>query len=153
MSKLTFWYMFLYMLNSTFNLYRCKIFTFTPLLVLIVMAQLIPHEEWCASDWELCLNLTNSQNRQKCRNCRYDNTITDTSFNWWPHVFTWTIVDLLSVTGVYTKFSGRLSEEPFPRLIQKLPCILIFKTGQPGCQLNLTEGQIRLDLTSGRPLV
>ena len=83
----------------------------------------------------------------------WHHTITDTSFNWWPHVFTWTIVDLLSVTGVYTEFSGRLSEEPFPRLIQKLPCILIFKTGQPGCQLNLTEGQIRLDLTSGRPLV
>ena len=55
--------------------------------------------------------------------------------------------------GVYTKFSGRLSEEPFPWLIQKFPCILIFKTGQPGCQLNLSEGQIRLDLTSGRPLV
>ena len=55
--------------------------------------------------------------------------------------------------GVYTKFSGRLSEEPFPWLIQKFPCILIFKTGQPGCQLNLSEGQIRLDLTRGRPLV
>ena len=24
---------------------------------------------------------------------------------------------------------------------------------QSGCQLNLSEGQIRLDLTSGRPLV
>ena len=56
-------------------------------------------------------------------------------------------------SGVYTKFSGRLSEEPFPWLIQKFPCVLIFKTGQPGCQLNLSEGQIRLDLTSGRPLV
>ena len=56
-------------------------------------------------------------------------------------------------SGVYTKFSGRLFEEPFPWLIQKFPCILIFKTGQPGCQLNLSEGQIRLDLTSGRPLV
>ena len=55
--------------------------------------------------------------------------------------------------GVYTKFAGRLSEEPFPWLIQKFPCILIFNTGQPGCQLNLPEGQIRLDLTSGRPLV
>ena len=55
--------------------------------------------------------------------------------------------------GVYTKFSGRLSEEPFPWLIQKFLCILIFKIGQPGCQLNLSEGQIRLDLTSGRPLV
>ena len=55
--------------------------------------------------------------------------------------------------GVYTKFSGRLSEEPFPRLIQKFPWILIFKIGQQGCQLNLSEGQIRLDLTSGRPLV
>ena len=55
--------------------------------------------------------------------------------------------------GVYTKFSGRLSEEPFPWLIQKFPCILIFKTGQPGCQLNLSEGQFRLDLTSGRSLV
>ena len=55
--------------------------------------------------------------------------------------------------GVYTKFSGRLSEEPFLWLIQKFPCILIFKTGQPGCQLNLSKGQIRLDLTSGRPLV
>ena len=55
--------------------------------------------------------------------------------------------------GVYTKFSDRLSEEPFPWLIQKFPCILIFKIGQPGCQLNLSEGQIRLDLTSGRPLV
>ena len=55
--------------------------------------------------------------------------------------------------GVYTKFSDRLSEEPFSWLIQKFPCILIFKTGQPGCQLNLSEGQIRLDLTSGRPLV
>ena len=59
----------------------------------------------------------------------------------------------LVVAGVYTKFSGRLSEEPFPWLIQKFPCILIFKTGQPGCQLNLSQGQIRLDLTSGRPLV
>ena len=57
------------------------------------------------------------------------------------------------ISGVYTKFSGRLSEEPFPWLIQKFPCILIFKTGQPGCQLNLSEGQMRLDLTSGRPLV
>ena len=56
-------------------------------------------------------------------------------------------------TGVYTKFSGRLSEEPFPWLIQKFPCIFIFKIGQPGCQLNLSAGQIRLDLTSGRPLV
>ena len=56
-------------------------------------------------------------------------------------------------SGVYTKFSGRLSEEPFPWLIQKFPCILIFNIGQPGCQLNLSEGQIRLDLTSGRPLV
>ena len=54
---------------------------------------------------------------------------------------------------VYTKISGRLSEEPFPWLIQKFPCILLFKTGQPGRQLNLSEGQIRLDLTSGRPLV
>ena len=53
--------------------------------------------------------------------------------------------------GVYTKFSGRLSEEPFPWLIQKFPCILIFKTGQPGCQLNLSEGQNRLDLTGGWP--
>ena len=58
-------------------------------------------------------------------------------------------------SGVYTKFSGRLSEEPFPWLIQKFPCIFIhvFRTGQPGCQLNLSERQIRLDLTSGRPLV
>ena len=56
-------------------------------------------------------------------------------------------------TGVYIKFSGRLSEEPFPWLMQKFPCILIFKTGQPRCQLNLSEGHIRLDLTSGRPLV
>ena len=58
-----------------------------------------------------------------------------------------------SVAGVYTKFSGRLSEEPFIWLMQKFPCILLFKIGQPGCQLNLPEGQIRLDLTSGRPLV
>ena len=54
--------------------------------------------------------------------------------------------------GVYTKFSLRLSEEPFPWLIQKFPCTLIFKTGQLGCQLNLSRGQIRLDLTSGRLL-
>ena len=54
----------------------------------------------------------------------------------------------IKITGVYTEFSGRLSEEPFPWLMQKFPCILIFKTGQPGCQL-----EIRLDLTSGRPLV
>ena len=60
---------------------------------------------------------------------------------------------LFRIIGVYTKFSGRLSEEPFPWLIQKFPCILISKIGQPGCQLNLSEGQIRLDLTSGRPLV
>ena len=60
---------------------------------------------------------------------------------------------LCCVAGVYTKFSGRLSEEPFPWLIQKFPCILIFKTGQAGCQLNLSVGQIRLDLTSGRPLM
>ena len=53
-----------------------------------------------------------------------------------------------SYTGVYTKFSGRLSEEPFPGLIQKFPCIFIFKTGQPGCQLNLSEGQIRLERTT-----
>ena len=59
----------------------------------------------------------------------------------------------INSTGVYTKFSGRLSEEPFPWLIRKYPCILIYKTGQPGCQLNLSERQIRLDLTSGRPLV
>ena len=59
----------------------------------------------------------------------------------------------MSNSGVYTKFSGRLSEEPFPWLIQKFLCILIFKIGQPGCQLNLSEGQIRLDLMSGRPLV
>ena len=52
-----------------------------------------------------------------------------------------------NLTGVYTKFSGRLSEEPFPWLIQKFPSILIFKTWQPGCQLNLSEGQIRLYLT------
>ena len=49
--------------------------------------------------------------------------------------------------GVYTKISGKLSEEPFHWLIQKFPCILLFKTGQPGRQLNLSEGQIRLDLT------
>ena len=55
-------------------------------------------------------------------------------------------------SGVYTKFSSRLSEEPLAWLIQKFPCILIFNTGQPGCQLNLSKGQIRLDLTSGRPL-
>ena len=60
---------------------------------------------------------------------------------------------LKDLAGVYTKFSGRLSEEPFPWLIQKFPCIMIFKTGQPGCQLNLSEGQIMLGLTSGRPLV
>ena len=63
------------------------------------------------------------------------------------------VLELHLFSGVYTKFSGRLSEEPFPWLIQKFPCMLIFKTGQPGCQLNLSEGQIRLDLTSGRPLV
>ena len=57
------------------------------------------------------------------------------------------------ITGVYSKFSRRLSKEPFTWLIQKFPCILMFKTGQPVCQLNLSEGQIRLDLTSGRPLV
>ena len=59
----------------------------------------------------------------------------------------------LRIAEVYTKFSGRLSEEPFPWLIQKFPCILIFKIGQPGCQPNLSEGQIWLDLTSGQPLV
>ena len=42
-------------------------------------------------------------------------------------------------TGVYTKFSGRLYEEPFPWLIQKFLCILIFQIGQPGCQLNLSR--------------
>ena len=63
-----------------------------------------------------------------------------------------TDLNQLFKAGVYTKFSGRLSEEPFTWLIQKFPCIFIFKTGQPGCQLNLSEGQIRLDLTSGRPL-
>ena len=66
-------------------------------------------------------------------------------------ISSWT--NTAAIPGVYTKFSGRLSEEPFPWLIQKFPCLLIFKTGQPGCQLNLSEGQIRLDLTSGRPLV
>ena len=55
--------------------------------------------------------------------------------------------------GFYTNFSGRLSEEPFPWLIQKFPCLLIFKTGQPGFQLNLSKEKIRLNLTSGRPLV
>ena len=64
-----------------------------------------------------------------------------------------TVYTLSPTTGVYTKFSGRLSEELLSWLIQKFPCILIFNTGQPGCQLNLSEGQIRLDLTSGRPLV
>ena len=59
----------------------------------------------------------------------------------------------ITYQGSTLKFSGRLSEEPFPWLIHEFPCILIFKTGQPGCQLNLSEGQIRLDLTSGRPLV
>ena len=58
-----------------------------------------------------------------------------------------------SLSGVYTKFSGRLPEEPFPWLVQKFPCVLIFKNGQPSCQLNLSKGQIRLDLTSGQPLV
>ena len=66
-----------------------------------------------------------------------------------PQLMPWWILHL----QVYTKFSDRLSEETFPWLIQKFPCILIFKTWQPGCQLNLPEGQIRLDLTSGRPLV
>ena len=28
-----------------------------------------------------------------------------------------------ALSGVYTKFSGRLPEEPFPWLIQKFPCI------------------------------
>ena len=69
-----------------------------------------------------------------------------------PFMCEW-LTNSAETSGVYTKFSGRLSEEPFPWLIQKFPCILIFKTGQPGCQLNLSEGQIRLDLTSGRPLV
>ena len=55
--------------------------------------------------------------------------------------------------GVYTKISGRLSGDPYPWQIQKFPCILLFKTGQPGRQLNLSKGQIRLDLTSGLPLV
>ena len=55
--------------------------------------------------------------------------------------------------GSTLKFSGRLSEEPFTWLIQKFSCILISKTGQPGCQLNLSEGQISLDLTSGRSIV
>ena len=59
----------------------------------------------------------------------------------------------MSYPGVYTHFSGRLSEEPFPWLMQKFLCINMFKTGQTGCQLNLSEGQIRLDLMSGRPLV
>ena len=35
----------------------------------------------------------------------------------------------------------------------KISLFFILKTGQPSCQLNLSEGQIRLDLTSGRPLV
>ena len=39
------------------------------------------------------------------------------------------------------------------RVIRGLYCILLFKTGQLGPQLNLSEGQIRLDLTSRRPLV
>ena len=65
-----------------------------------------------------------------------------------------TLVNSLALpSGVYTKFSGRLSEEPFTWLIRKFPCILIFKTGQPGCQLNLSGGQISVDLTSGQPLV
>ena len=59
----------------------------------------------------------------------------------------------VKISAVYTKFAGRLSEEPFPWLIQKFPCLLILKTEQPGCQLNLSEGQIRLDLLSQRPLV
>ena len=82
----------------------------------------------------------------------------------------WILFKLLCalITGVYTKFSGRLSEEPFSWMIQKFSCILIFKTGQPGCQLNLSvifktgqpgcqlnlsKGRIRLDLTSRRPSV
>ena len=59
----------------------------------------------------------------------------------------------IAITGVYTKFSGWLSEEQFSWLIQKFPCMFLSKTGQPGRQLNLFEGQIRLDLTSRRPLV
>ena len=58
-----------------------------------------------------------------------------------------------NTAGVYTKFSGRLSEEPVPWLIRKFLCILIFKSGQQRFQLNLSERQIRLDLTSRWPLV
>ena len=58
-----------------------------------------------------------------------------------------------SKPGVYTKFSGRLSEEPFPLLIKKFACILIFKIGQTGSQFNLSKGQIRLDFANWRPLV
>ena len=35
---------------------------------------------------------------------------------------------------------------PIIKIIGSYIYILIFKTGQPGCQLNLSEGQIRLDL-------
>ena len=76
-----------------------------------------------------------------------------TGHPWIPRTKARDLMFSLIFTGVYAKFSGRLSEEPFPWLIQKFPCILLFKTGQPGRQLNLSEGQIRLDLTSGRPLV
>ena len=48
----------------------------------------------------------------------------------------------VGLSGVYTKFFGRLSEEPFPWLIKKFPCILMFKIGQLGCQLNLSKGPI-----------
>ena len=68
-------------------------------------------------------------------------------------IVTWRMIYSNAKSRVYTKFCGRLSDEPFSWLIQKLLCILIFKTRQRGCQLNLSEGQIRLDLTSGRPLV
>ena len=67
--------------------------------------------------------------------------------------YPWPFWSILRKQGSTLSFFSRLSEESFPWLIQKFPCILLFKTGQPGPQLNLSEGQIRLDLTSGRPLV
>ena len=43
-----------------------------------------------------------------------------------PLIFSYFHALTKSLTRVYTKFSGRLSEEPFPGMIQKFPCTGIF---------------------------
>ena len=57
--------------------------------------------------------------------CYVWNTPWGLHFKDW-HNFQYTLVACFVYPGVCTKFSGRLSEESFPWLMQKFPCILIY---------------------------